>query len=284
MKKSNMIEHLGQAIRYRLGLGFSLVEQNILGRDISVRYGMVPEKSDYDEGWTYFFTHQSSVMFDIGCNVGWCSLLACIDNPKRRIIALDANPKALIAAAEMLTLNGCIGQVQFVLGFASDQLGKTLDFFTVGTGAAGSRYRSHAKTASKKNSFFKVTSTTLDEIVKTYGIFPDFIKIDIEGAEAEAMNGAKAIGSNRQTRFLVEMHRTQEIPMKENGEMILSWCREFGYDAYFLKEHRKVTNAEPFCHRGRCHLMLQPSEWSYPDLIRQINESDSIEKVQKLFE
>lgn len=166
-------------MRSRLGLASSFVRRKVLGKDLKVRYGVVPEKPDYDEAWTYYFIRQSSVMFDIGCNVGQCLLLACIDNPKRRIVALDANPQALVGAAETLFMNGFAGQVQFILGFASDQLEKRLDFFTVGTGSAGSRFRSHAKTASKKNSFFKVRSTTLDQIAEDYGVVPDFIKIYI---------------------------------------------------------------------------------------------------------
>ncbi len=273
-------ERIYQALRCRLNFGPSLVKRNVLGRDVKVRFGVVPEKPDYDEAWTYYLISQSSVMFDVGCNVGWCLLLACIDNPERRIVAFDANPKAMIAAGETLFLNGYAEQVQFVLGFTSNVEKEKVDFFTVGTGSAGSKFRSVAQAASKKNSFFEVQTITLDKIAEKLGIIPDFMKMDIEGAEGEALEGAKKIGAQRKTKFLIEMHATAELSMAANGDRILKWCRELGYDAYFLKDHKRITNSDSFAHRGRCHLFLQPAGWEYPKPLMHLQEGDGIEKVQ----
>lgn len=271
-----------QALRCRIGLGPSVVSAKVLGKPVKARYGVIPLKPDYDEGWNYYFITQSSVMFDVGCNMGWCTLLSCLDNPQRPVVAFDANPKALTGAAETLFINGFSQQVQFVLGFASDKEGENFDFYTVGTGSAGSRFRSHAKTASAKNSHFKTRSFTLDGFAKKYNHRPDFVKVDVEGAEAETLEGAKSIARLRETKFLIEMHATKEVPMVENGTKILKWCSEWGYEAYYLKQHKLITSSEIIAHRGRCHLLLQPAGWSYPELLLQIKESDDIEKVNMI--
>lgn len=48
------------------------------------------------------------------------------------------------------------------------------------------------------------------------------------------------------------------------------WCAEVGYGAWYLKEHVRLTQPEPIAHRGRCHLLVQPSDWEYPEWLRSI--------------
>lgn len=64
-----------------------------------------------------------------------------------------------------------------------------------------------------------VDGTTLDDVTET---IPDFVKVDVEGAEAQVVAGAKRILAARKTVFLVELHNAeaaQEVKavMRRNG-------------------------------------------------------------------
>lgn len=270
-----------QSIRCRLGLGPSLVRQRLLGRDVTVFYGTIGARPDYDYGWAYALIRESSSLFDLGCNVGLDSLVACLDDPDRRVLAADASPKTLAAAEENLRRNGFHGRVRLVCGFISDVEDQDVDFWSVGTGAAGSGFASHAHSARKRNSSFKVRTRTIDSLAAEAGFDPDLVKLDVEGAEVAALRGAVEMTRRSRPRYLVEMHTLAEKPMQVAGDEVIAWSRALGYKAYFLPEHRHVTDSEPFAHRGRCHLLLLPEEQPYPELLRGIPEGESMDAVRE---
>ncbi|MGH9927859.1 MAG: FkbM family methyltransferase [Pyrinomonadaceae bacterium] len=258
-------------IRSRVGLKPLVVELRIHGKSLRCREGTIPDTPDYDDAWTFALLQESRIFFDVGCNVGEMSLLSLLDDPTRRIVMMDANPTALAAAAENLLLNNFTFS-RSVLAFIGEQDGEEVEFFTIADMQAGSRYRSHAKTASKLGSSFMTSTLTLDTIAEEFKLAPDFIKIDIEGAEAEALNGARRITLKYRPRILVEMHSHDELPMRENGERVLSWCREIEYSAYYLKTHCLVESVDSFANRGRCHLLLMPESEPYPERLREISQ------------
>lgn len=278
LKNHNIV----QSIRSRLGLPPSWIRVQLLNRMVLVRHGTIREIPDYDDAWTTSLINQSSIFFDVGCNLGWFSLISCITNPERRVIAIDPNPNALMITAQNLFHNGYAQQVTFVLSFMEDSDGVDVLFHTVGTGAAGSRFTSHAKTAQRHNSKYFVRTQKLDTLSKTLNLCPDFVKIDVEGAETSVLNGAIEVARQQKTRFLVEMHSNPELPMQENGEQVLRWCETMQYDAFYLKTHEKVTDISCFAHRGRCHLLLQPMSMQYPDNFKHIQQGDNLEKAWHL--
>ena len=92
--------------------------------------------------------------------------------------------------------------------------------------------------------------TTIDQAART--IFtPDFVKMDIEGAEAEALKGASAVLSSRKPHLIVEVH----------GAEVERQCLELlgghGYSPTivnprgFLKEYRPIENNRWLVCEGR---------------------------------
>lgn len=252
-----------------------------LERNYQVVRGTIRKQPDYDDAWLLACSSHATKIFDLGANIGQASLLELYSENVNELLLVDPNPKALSKAAENMIMNHLIDRVRFSCASVSDQADQSIEFWTVGTGAAGSMWKQHAKTAAKKHQSYSVPTTTIDNLSEHFGA-PDLIKIDIEGAESLALKGCQNTVKNRSTRIFVEMHSNPELPMAENARQVLAWCSKNGYKAWYLKEKVLLTHPEMISSRGRCHILLQPSEWEFPEWLLSIEQSANPESVLRL--
>jgi FkbM family methyltransferase len=194
-----------------------------------------------------------------------------------KIILIDTNPQALSMAAENLFLNNMARDAIFVPAFVSNKLGESIQFWTLGTGAAGSMYESHAVSAKKAGASFAVDTVTLDNLAEYYNLFPDFAKIDVEGAEALVLEGAIRV-SETGCKFLVEMHSNPELSMETNASKVLAWCEKNSYHAWYLKNHSLLKSPETIKHRGRCHLLLLPVNLPFPSYLEGVEQGSALQE------
>ena len=94
------------------------------------------------------------------------------------------------------------------------------------------------------------------------------MKIDVEGAEALVLEGAKNLAKTTDIKILVEMHSNVDLKMEDNASKILKWCKEVGYEAWYLKTNKKMVSPEIIKHRGRCHLLLIPAKYDYLEYLK----------------
>lgn len=246
------------------------------GREITCIRGTIRKTPDQDDAWLYKLLGDGvETYLDIGANTGQTTLMGLVQGDKK-VILVDPNPEALSLASQNIILNRLGAKVSYYCGFAGEVTRDKVKFFTVGAGAAGSMYPSHAKTAARKNEFYYVDTVSVDYLVSFYDVNPDFVKVDVEGAELKVLKGAKKLATENQTRFFVEMHALEEQSMAENAQGVLSWCREVGYRAFYLKLHEELKSPETIAHRGKCHLLLLPKNNEYPEFLRKIKQGEKI--------
>jgi FkbM family methyltransferase len=138
--------------------------------------------------------------FDIGANAGFFMIVAAkFVGPVGRCIAFDPSPENYASVVEQLALNrltncqaACtaIGPHDGTAVFSSESPGAS-------TGHLGDSMMGELQT--------KVTVTTLDTACEQFAL-PDFIKMDIEGAEVEALRGAQRLLSETRPSWLIELH------------------------------------------------------------------------------
>jgi FkbM family methyltransferase len=140
---------------------------------------------------------RESVVFDLGANVGFYTLLASVlVGPSGKVFAFEPLPRNLFLLREHLRINR-ITNVSIIEGAVSDRSGSTT--FEEGQSSATGHLSRDGKV--------RVATTTLDELwFKGAITTPDFIKIDIEGAEMKALVGARAMLESAKATIFLATH------------------------------------------------------------------------------
>lgn len=259
------------------GMHHEMVDAVLVGCKLHIVKGTLRNEPDQDDAWLFHLMGKFDRIFDIGANIGQTALFAKIQGQNKHILLVDPNPEALSLAAKNLIVNGYSQNCMFISAFVSDKENEQIELFTIGAGAAGSMYKGHAHTAAAVGTSIMTPTTTMDRLFQLTGWLPDFVKIDVEGAESKVLSGAKEIASKQKTWFMVEMHSPPELPMIENTNLILSWVNEVRYNAWYMRDAVRLTNAEMISDRGRCHLLLLPELIQYPDELKAILQRAPIE-------
>lgn len=249
-------------------------ESKLCGIELKTLPNTIRKKTDKDDAWYFALLQNHATIFDLGCNIGYTSLLAAIQPNNKKIVLVDPNPEALAKAAQNMIVNGFGFKSTFISAFVGNEVGKKVKFYTVGSGEAGSMYASHAETASAVNSFYEVEEITIDALVASVNLTPDLVKIDVEGAESLALEGVKSLAEKQTTKFFIEMHALKERSMRENAALIIDWCNKNHYKAFYLSNKKELIAADMIATRGKCHLLLVPFKEPFPDYLSSIKEGD----------
>jgi FkbM family methyltransferase len=128
--------------------------------------------------------HPGDVVYDIGANVGYYTLLAALaTGPAGRVIAFEPLPENLSFLRRHFALNN-LPQAQVIDAAVSDHMGET--FFQVAPSRSMGQLSAQGE--------LPVQLVSLDELVAAGRIPPpDCLKIDVEGAELGVLAGAARI-------------------------------------------------------------------------------------------
>jgi len=156
---------------------------------------------------------KGSTVFDVGAHLGESALLFSeLVTPSGRVVAFEPDPVACASLRKNLEMNR-ITNVLVEEKCASDKTGTAL----LSTERFGSGLSSivppYAHGARQK----LVESTTLDEYCETRGVFPDWIKIDAEGAEPLIISGMRRLIERRHPSVILEFH-SDALTDEERGK------------------------------------------------------------------
>ncbi|MDH5716435.1 MAG: FkbM family methyltransferase [Spirochaetia bacterium] len=193
------------------------------------------------------------IFFDIGANAGFFSLIAGkIAGKSGRVYSFEPLPMNFSAIQEQFKLNNLNQCKPFNLALGNKNgnslfiLPKTLK----GKPNTFTARLAHINTSNEEtNEKIEVQTVTLDSFIKKQKTVPHIIKIDIEGAEVEMLEGAKnLLSSQNAPKLIIETH-SHDIAKKV--EKIL---RKAKYQFFDIK-----GNIKSDCLFDR-HILAYPSQ------------------------
>lgn len=169
-----------------------------------------------------------SVVLDIGAHVGYSAVLfAEWVGASGHVYCFEPLPPHAEQIAENMRLNDYQKRVSIIRKAASGEIGTASFHYSMNqnTGIGSLRVgRGH-------NHILQVETVALDAWRAANGIRQvDFLKLDVEGAEALVLEGmAEGLSLHEYSILLVELHASELPKFGSSVELVLSKIKEYGY-------------------------------------------------------
>lgn len=181
------------------------------------------------------------VTYDIGAHVGFFSLLfAHVTGDHGVVIAFEPSATEADRVNDLIQCNRLEQRVTLERMAVCDEVGE-LTFHTGSASFTGilDKFSKHVHRENQKS--VKVRGITLDEYVYVEdNPPPDFIKIDVEAAEASVIRGALRLLDEKRPKMLIEVHGPN--PCRDTVELILR--HKYHIDYLGPHGHVPVTQAD----------------------------------------
>lgn len=174
---------------------------------------------------THYCLNKKNIL-DIGSNYGQHSVLMSKLNLDANIVAIEASLKNIDVLKNNLELNN-ITNVKIINSYLKDKVDK-IDYYHW-TGNSACAFGCTTEYGEKNHSEYKTTvdTNTLDNLID---FEPDFIKMDIEGAELLAIQGGKKVFKNCPP-LLIELNKfTSESFFNTPITDLIDEIFDIGYD------------------------------------------------------
>ena len=181
----------------------------------------------YEKNETNFVkdsVNKGDVVIDIGANIGYYTLMfAKLVGDTGKIYSFEPDPRNFLILEKNIQING-YNNVILEKKAVSNKLGKSTLY--VNENSAGS---SMHKPNNVVNQIY-VDLITLDNYFEVNTITPDFIKIDIEGYELNALKGMESIlQSSDKTKIMIEYNPLTKKEFNSDPMDNLTFLSELGF-------------------------------------------------------
>ena len=205
----------------------SLNFQSYEAKDASMILRLVPEHG---------------VVFDVGANMGWYSLLIARQVKGCKIHAFEPIPKTYAFLTQNVSLNQAESIITHHFGLSNERKDLTFYFYPEGSGNASSVNLSERTDAELVTCHVE----RLDDFTSANKLHVDFIKCDVEGAELFAFQGAKETLRRDKPIVFTEMLRKWAAKFNYHPNEIIALFSSLGYrcfyaDGFVLKELSEMT-------------------------------------------
>ncbi len=166
--------------------------------------------------------------FDVGANFGHLSVaMSRRAGPRGAVCAFEANPEIVKRCQAELVRSGC-GNAQVISAAIYSASRRRLQLYLSDNMVADSVSR---KVSDRS---IEVRTLALDDFVEDTGLVPDLVKMDIEGAEFDALCGF--------TRTIAKHGPILILEQQPDDDRCFRLLREHGYSALDLRSYEPVES------------------------------------------
>ncbi|GCC50604.1 hypothetical protein SanaruYs_08190 [Chryseotalea sanaruensis] len=178
------------------------------------------------------YVKNNSVVFDIGAHIGYFTCLAAAIAKSGQVHAFEMDDKCKNIIERNIEINR-FTNVKLNNVAVSNKAGqiKIPHLNQPSPGLSIKRV---------SGQFDTVASVSIDSYISENNLIPDFIKIDVEGAEWMVLQGMKGMLQKIRPILLIEFHiEILAFDYDTNYQHILKFLSELGYQLFLLTEYRE---------------------------------------------
>jgi FkbM family methyltransferase len=210
--------------------------------------GFIPSKSAETEEVEFFrgLDLSGKVVYDVGGFHGLMTIFFA--KTARQVITYEANPENVMRIYENARINNFDNVMVRNVAVSTGDGVLTLSFDPLMSGAATGdpEITKSLNDTGAHVQHFSVAMTSLDDDVSRLGLpAPDFVKIDIEGMELNALQGMREILSTKRPDLYIEMHGTTREDKQANAHAVIGLLVECGYDILNVEAKQAITFEKP---------------------------------------
>jgi FkbM family methyltransferase len=181
-----------------------------------------PEVLDWIDGF-----EKGCIFFDVGASFGTETLYAALKNEgPKKIVSFDLDLESSFNLACNISLNNISNVDQYFLALS--------DKFDLNSYKCVTQYYYIEGRKQYDNVTYKTISISMDKFINMTHIFPDYIKIDVDGAEESIISGMTETVQNKKLRSVV-------IEVSDKSEPAIS---DFFHKAGFRIELTRALKTE----------------------------------------
>lgn len=173
-------------------------------------------------------------LFDIGAHSGLFSAVFCVANAKNRVISFEPSPILAERLAAIRELNQ-FGERMRVeqIGIADENNSVKMLLDPAGGFVQAQRF-DHTMWASPQ--VIDVRMETIEHAASRVGLIPQFIKLDIESYEFEAIKGSREFLSRYKPTIFLELHLNYLEQRKLSARSVVEMLQQCGYAFYTSRD------------------------------------------------
>jgi FkbM family methyltransferase len=241
----------------------------VSARDIGVGLPLII-KGAYEPLQTELFLaslHEGDVLWDIGANVGYYAVLAARKvGPSGKVVAFEPDHGNLLLLRDNARMNGCANIV------IEDKAVSDREGWIAFSSEEYSKGQSAVILDASSQRYHRVRSITLDSFIANEGQeCPTLVKMDIEGAEVLALQGArKAFSRCMRIKLFIEYNPSSIGKLGYDPESMLTLLQELDFEITDIVDEARErvlpyspgNLARTLRHATYCNLVCQQRERS----------------------
>ncbi len=173
---------------------------------------------------------------DVGSNLGWFTCFGAMTIPNGEVHAFELDDQNVMIARKNVALNGISNATVHHIALSSET--GTVRYLRKPTLSSDANRIATNVDLRSGGTLIEVPSMKMDDFFASRSVPPDLIKIDVQGAELQVLQGMRSIIANHKPLLFLELHPTELPGFQATAGDVTQMLFDCGYEIEELPEMR----------------------------------------------